>query len=302
MAASQRGLGRGLDALLKGVGTEAKEADVKNIPLSSIRPNPHQPRREFKQESLEELAQSIKSQGVLQPILVRPLVDDDEHSYELIAGERRWRATRLAGLRSIPALVKDLSDEDSLTIAIIENLQREDLNPMDEAQGLYQLQQRLNLNQDALAQRIGKSRPALANALRLLQLPDSIQDDLRTGRLTAGHARSLLAIDDPQTQISLRDRILAHGFSVREVEAQVSYWKDNGQLPDSGERMVSTPARTAPSKPPTDLDPDLAHIRDSLTEALQIKVGVSGSMSKGRLILSFSSQEQLDGIVAKLQG
>ncbi len=299
--AGARGLGKGLDALLKGVGSEAEAADIKKIPLSSIRPNPNQPRKEFHQESLEELAQSIKSQGVLQPILVRPLPEDEEHAYELIAGERRWRATKLAGQRTIPALIKDLSDDDSLTIAIIENLQREDLNSMDEALGLHQLQQRLNLSQDALAQRIGKSRPALANALRLLNLPEKMQEDLRKGNISAGHARSLLAIDDSGVQQQLRDRIVSDGISVREAEAQVSFWKDHGALPEGETLVAPQPARLSKPKAPTEMDPDLKDIQDSLANSLQIPIGIKGGLDKGKLIIPYDSADQLDLLVAKLQ-
>ena len=193
MATSTRGLGRGLDALLGGLNpdTGATPGEVKNIPLAAISPNPHQPRKEFDPVALDDLASSIKSQGVLQPILVRPL-EAQPGTFELVAGERRLRASKLAGLNEIPALVRALDDRESLAIALIENLQREDLNAMEEAEGYRQLLDQFFVTQEDLARQIGKSRPALANALRLLQLPDEVQEDVRRGKLSAGDRKSVV--------------------------------------------------------------------------------------------------------------
>ena len=303
MAMQARGLGKGLDALLKNVDSSSSskdiESDVKEIPIGSIIPNPEQPRKEFSEESLQELADSISTQGVLQPILVRPNKKSTDAEYELIAGERRWRASKKAGLKVIPALVKDISDEDSLTLAMIENLQREDLNAIDEARGLYQLQQRLGLSQDALAKKIGKSRPAIANSLRLLQLPDAIQDDVIQQKISAGHARSILALDSPEVQNQLRDRILNNDLSVRETESQVSFWKQNGLLPEAHEMPL--PKKNKPQKSaPIEVDQELLEIEDKIKAELQLPVSMKGKLEKGKIVIPFSSEQDLYFVLNKL--
>ncbi|MBG0777329.1 MAG: ParB/RepB/Spo0J family partition protein [Desulfovibrionaceae bacterium] len=306
MAVTPRGLGRGLDALLKGY--DASQAskdgpDVRTIPIRAIVPNPNQPRKEFTEASLAELAESIRSQGVLQPILVRSVRTDDGQRFEIVAGERRWRASQLAGLKEMPALVRDLSDEESLAIALIENLQREDLNPIEEALGLKELQQRFGLNQETLAKRIGKSRPAVANTMRLLQLPESAQDDIRNGHMSAGHARALLVVADPAAQQELRRRIVEQGLSVRESEAQAAQWKEQGTLPElsataPAERR-SRASRSAESAPAT---PETADVRERLTEVLGLPVALRGTLSKGSLVLTYKNREQLQGLIELLEG
>ena len=197
MAQAQKGLGRGLEALLGGFGAE-RETDnaVLVLPLEAIRANPDQPRRTFSDDALAELADSIREQGLLQPVLVRPVSGHGPASYEIVAGERRWRAARLAGLVEIPVLVRQVDDETGFALALVENLQREDLNPMEEAAGYQLLVSRYGLSQDAVSKKVGKSRSAVANALRLNGLSEPIRADLAGGRLTAGHARAWLALPE----------------------------------------------------------------------------------------------------------
>jgi ParB family chromosome partitioning protein len=299
MAGAQRGLGKGLTALLDSAPTPSKSERIALVPLDHIVPNKQQPRRTFSDASLQDLAASISAQGVLQPILVRRASPNDEGVYELIAGERRWRAAKLANLLEIPALIKPASDEESLTFALIENLQREDLNPIEEAQGLLKLQEQLACNQDKLAQIIGKSRPAVANAFRLLQLPDFIQDDIRNGALSAGHGRGLLSIDDPEAQRQLRDKIIEHGYSVREVEAQAAHWREYTSLPQT--QLVSVLAKSQKShSAQTTPEPAVLDLQSKISEQLGLQVRLRGSLNKGQLVLPFASQEQLSAVLALL--
>src|SRR5229473_400843 len=212
---TKRGLGRGLGALLSAEPAEAES--LVEVPIDQIEVNPHQPRKVFDFTALDELAASIRSSGVIQPIIVRRFAG----AYQLIAGERRWRAARQAGLDRIPAIVREASDAESLEIALVENLLREDLNPMEEAEAYRQLLQQFGWTQEQLGQRIGRDRTSIANVLRLLRLPDEIQADLRGGRLTMGHARALLALTSAADQLRLRDEILAHDWSVRATEDSV---------------------------------------------------------------------------------
>src|SRR5215468_1535348 len=201
---AREALGRGLRALLEG--TEAVgEAELLHLPVAQVHPNPYQPRQHFDPERLQELASSLKAQGLLQPIVVRRHRD----GFELIAGERRWRAAQIAGLETIPALVKPASDEEVLGLALLENLQREDLNPLEEARAYQRLQPEFHLRQEDVARYVGKDRSSIANALRLLKLPQALQADLEAGRLSMGHAGALLALESEAEQLRLRDRILA---------------------------------------------------------------------------------------------
>jgi len=300
MSQLQRGLGKGLDALLKGVGEKSSDQEVQQIPLSLIAANPNQPRRVFSDESLQDLAESIRSQGVLQPILVRNLRTDGPVRYELVAGERRWRASKIAGLKTIPALVRTLTDDESFVIAMIENLQREDLNVMDEAFGLQELQTRLQCNQETLAKQVGKSRPAIANTLRLLQLPDATQSDLRTGRLSAGHARSLLVVAEPAAQDELRVRIIEQGLSVRQAEALSAFWKQNGSLP-AADATQSTPRPKGQRGPRAPKDAAIKALEDELQATLSLPVSMTGTREKGKIVLTYASEEQLGRIIEKLQ-
>lgn len=285
------GLGRGLDALLKGYDETPKQGDIARLQIHTIEPNPNQPRRYFNQEALQDLADSIASQGVLQPILVRELPGSQPVRYELVAGERRWRASKLAGLSDIPAIIKSLSDEASLAIALIENLQREDLNPIEEALGYQQLQQRFGLNQENLAKRVGKSRPAVANALRLLQLPDPIQQDLSTGELSAGHARSLLAITDEAAQTELWHILKSRQCSVRETERMVQNWKEGLPFEQQSSKTVKAP------KEEHQVDSSLAELEIDISKALNIRARCSGTSERGKITLSFASNEELRSLL-----
>jgi ParB family chromosome partitioning protein len=307
MATSTRGLGRGLDALLGGLSPESPAApgEVKNIALAAIIPNPNQPRKEFDPAALDDLAASIKSQGVLQPVLVRPL-PDKPGSFELVAGERRLRASKLAGLTEIPALVRPLDDRESLAIALIENLQREDLNAMEEAEGYRQLLDQFFVTQEDLARQIGKSRPALANALRLLQLPGEVQEDVRRGRLSAGHARALLAVSDPEAAEGLRRRILSKNLTVRQAEEEVSLWKATGSLslapvePEPEPEPEAEPAPRARRPRSQPKDPHRAGLQKRLGQELEAKVRIQGGPDLGKLTIPFSGRGQLLDLARRL--
>lgn len=219
MAAKKGGLGRGLDALFADNSIEEiASTSVVKLKIMDIEPNRDQPRKIFDEDALAELADSIAKHGVIQPLLVRPMPDG---SYQLVAGERRWRASRMAGLTEVPVVIKELSDDEAMALALIENLQREDLNAIEEAQGIKALMDTLSLTQDEAAERVGKSRPAVANALRLLKLPDSVIALVSDGKLSPGHARALLGFKDEQDIIETADLIIEKGLSVRDVEKLV---------------------------------------------------------------------------------
>ena len=294
MTKPQRGLGRGLDALFRGQQESEGGASVQTLPLEAVRPNPEQPRQLFSEEALAELAESIRAQGVLQPILVRPASDG---KYEIVAGERRWRASQLAGQRSIPALIREMSSEQALAIALIENLQREDLSPMEEALGFKELRDRFGLSQDEISARVGKSRPAVANMLRLLNLPQIIQDDLQAGRMTQGHARPLLGVEDEAALSALRAVILEKAPSVREVENWVADWKQSGTLPQSPARVRASKGPKGAAAPRGE---GLLQMQETLSAVLGLPVRISGDGKRGRLSITFSSPDELTGLAARL--
>lgn len=309
MAASPKGLGRGLDALLGGLKPDDTpgSGEVRNLPLASVIPNPHQPRKEFDPRALDDLAASIKSQGVLQPILVRPL-PGKPGSYELVAGERRLRASRMAGLREIPALVRDLDDRESLAIALIENLQREDLNAVEEAEGYKQLLEQFGLSQEELARQLGKSRPALANSLRLLNLPPDMLKDVREGRISAGHGRALMSVSDPEAAADLHRRILAQNLSVRQAEEEAGLWKATGSLslaapepeaaPADEPEDAAEPRSRRPRRAPQDAL--LADLQDRLARELDAKVRIQGAPERGKLTIPYQSRDQLLAVARML--
>ncbi|WP_316896459.1 ParB/RepB/Spo0J family partition protein [Pseudodesulfovibrio indicus] len=302
MALGNRGLGRGLDALLGGVREDEKitsdAAEVLQIPVDSISPNPHQPRREFSEDGLNDLAASIGTRGVLQPILVRPL---GGRNFELVAGERRLRASKLAGLTEIPSLVREMTDQESLAIALIENLQREDLNAIEEALGYQRLQQEFGLSQDELGRQVGKSRSAVANALRLLNLPAPVQADIQQGVLSAGHGRAIMAIVDAEPQAELHRRIAENGLTVRQAEAQASFFKQNKRLPGADE--IGTPASSSGTKPePKPLDPRLESLQAQLSDLLGLTVKIAGSTKKGKVTVSYTAEDDLRSVAEKLGG
>jgi ParB family chromosome partitioning protein len=302
MAIGQRGLGRGLDALLGSIKPESvNTAEVKHLPLASIRPNPHQPRKEFDPEALEDLCNSIKSQGVLQPVLVRPLTGEAT-PYELVAGERRMRASKMAGLTEIPALVRVLNDMETLAIALIENLQRSDLNAIEEARGFQQLLKDFGLSQEELARQVGKSRSALANSLRLLNLPEEIQADIQTGVLTAGHGRAIMAVD-AETGHGLYERIKGFNLSVRQAEAEAGFYKENGRLADPEELYGNEkPRGKAPrgARGAKAIDEHLVALQSQLTQVLGEAVKITGNPDRGVLSVHYQSAEQLNALAEKL--
>ncbi|EGB15472.1 parB-like partition protein [Pseudodesulfovibrio mercurii] len=299
MTATNRGLGRGLDALLGGVREDEKvtadAAEVRLIPVGAITPNPHQPRREFSEEALNDLAASIETRGVLQPILVRPL---GKGKYELVAGERRLRASRKAGLTDIPSLVREMTDQESLAIALIENLQREDLNAVEEALGYQRLQQEFGLSQEELARQVGKSRSAVANSLRLLNLPESVQTAIQQNVLSAGHGRAIMAVSAPEPQAELHRRIAENGLTVRQAEAQASFFKQHGRLPGADEIGAAPSSRSAKSEP-RPLDPRLETLQGELSDLLGLTVKISGSPEKGKLTVSYAAEDDLRSVAER---
>lgn len=306
MAIGQRGLGRGLDALLGSIQAESvNTAEVRLIPISKIVPNPHQPRKEFDPQALDDLSASIKVQGVLQPILVRPLPDGKD-GFELVAGERRTRASKMAGLKEIPALVRTLTDMETLAIALIENLQREDLNAIEEARGFQQLLKDFGLNQEELARQVGKSRSALANSLRLLNLPEDIQADIQSGVLTAGHGRAIMSVEGESSQ-TLFERIKEFNLSVRQAEAEASFFKEHGRLAEPEELYGSvTPRGKAvrgtrnPRQSAGKSGEDVRDIQTRLADLLGKTVKITGSQEKGVLAISYHSPEELQQLVQLL--
>ncbi len=280
--AMKKGLGRGLDALL-GDYTQPTPEGVQELDIHLIDTNAGQPRKDFDQEKLQELADSIRQHGVVQPILLR----QNEERYVIVAGERRFRAARLAGLEKVPAIVKDLDEAQVMEVALIENLQREDLNPIEEAAAIRFLMQQHDLTQEEVSKRLSKSRPAIANSLRLLTLPEPVQAYLRNGKLQAGHARALAGLQDPEAQAVLADKIVGEGLSVRAAE---SLAREQGQKPP---RQKKEPPAT---------DPDLAAAEASLREWLGTKVSIQGSSQRGRIVIEYYNAELLQGIYDLLRG
>lgn len=273
-----RGLGRGLGALLSSTPTEGDT--LLEIGVEEIEPNPNQPRKAFDSRALDELAASIKTSGVIQPVIVRR----QGPRYQLVAGERRWRAASQAGLVRIPAIVREVTDAESLELALVENLLREDLNPMEEAEAFDKLLARFAWTQEELAQRIGKERSSIANALRLRHLPLPIQDDLRAGRLTMGHARALLALATPAEQLRLRDEILAQDWSVRATEDTVrATIAGRPRRPKQRRRSV-----------------EMVALEDALQRALMTRVRVVGGERQGRIEVSYANAEELERLAGLL--
>lgn len=273
-----KGLGRGLDALLAGDSEDNKDT-LQNLKLDQLQPGKYQPRTHMDQESLAELAESIKSQGIMQPILARALIAGN---YEIIAGERRWRAARLAGLTEVPVLVRVVADEAALAMSLIENIQRENLNPLEEATGIQRLINEFDMTHQLAAEAVGRSRSAVSNLLRLLNLTAPVQDLLVHNKLEMGHARALLPLPNA-TQIQAGQEIASKQLSVREAERLV--------------KRLLTPPKPATPQP----DRDVLHLQESLAEKLGTKVTVKTSKKgKGKLIIDYGSLEQLDDIISKL--
>jgi ParB family chromosome partitioning protein len=280
-----RGLGRGLDALLGGEpAAAAPSGGPASVALSVLRPGRYQPRTKMNPESLAELADSIRAQGVMQPILVRPV---DAQRYEIIAGERRFRAAQMAGLTEVPVIVRDVPDEAALAMALIENIQREDLNPLEEAQGVQRLIREFDFTHEQAAEAIGRSRSATSNLLRLLNLAAPVQEMLMGGQLDMGHARALLAVDSA-SQVRLGHEIVIKGLSVREAEALVARHER------ADEPRGAAPARRA-SRDVERLEEELA---DILGAVVHVQANAKGG---GRLVIQYSSLDQLDGLIARLK-
>lgn len=280
MSVKKRGLGRGLDVLL---GVERQEGgtgpELREIAIGLIHPSPYQPRQVFEPEALQGLADSIRAQGVIQPLVVRARAGE----YELIAGERRWRAAQLAGLSRVPAVIREVDDTRAAALALIENLQREDLNPLEEAQGMRRLIEGFGLTHQQVAEALGYSRPAVSNTLRLLELAEPVQEMLATGDLDMGHARALLPLPR-EMQFDVARRVAARGYTVRDVE-----------------KLVQARLEPAPSRPEATPDADWLAMERRLSERLGAEVHLRpGARGRGQLQIRFDSLAQLDGILALL--
>jgi len=290
MAIKKRGLGRGLDALLGGsspatLEEEAAKVDsreLQHLPLDLIQRGKYQPRRDMDPQALEELANSIKAQGVMQPIVVRPI---GAGRFEIIAGERRWRASQQAGLDKIPAMVREVPDEAAIAMALIENIQREDLNPVEEAVALQRLQQEFELTQQQVADAVGKSRTTVTNLLRLIALPEEIKTMLSHGDLEMGHARALLGLP-PEQQVEGARHVVARGLTVRQTEALVRQWLNSKSKPVEKQKA----------------DPDIARLEQRLAEKLGSPVQIKhGQKGKGQLVIRYSSLDELQGVLAHIR-
>jgi ParB family transcriptional regulator, chromosome partitioning protein len=282
---SKKTLGKGIDALL-GEVENTGSAPVSELPLSALSPNPEQPRREFDDASLRELADSIRERGVLQPILAEAHGDG---AYVIVAGERRVRAARLAGLQKIPVVVREFTQQEKLEIALIENVQREDLTPVEEARAYRRLMDLANLNQEQVALKVGKDRSTVANSLRLLKLPEEAQEALGKGSISAGHARALLILVNPADQHMLLKRIVEAGISVREAESMAAALnKGKKGTPRPGRGGEVGVARR---------EPEVRDIEQRLIEKLGTKVELKGSVKKGRIEISYFSSEDLERLL-----
>jgi len=314
MVAKRRGLGRGLDALLGGgsksvatatleedAGTETAAStdsapaasdeggrpvgDLRELPIDLLQPGKYQPRTDMHQESLQDLANSIKAQGVLQPIVVRRI---DGNRYEIIAGERRWRAAQLAELHEVPAVIRDVPDEAAIAMALIENIQRENLNPIEEANALHRLIEEFELTHQQAADAVGRSRAAVSNLLRLLSLNTDVRRLLENGDLEMGHARALLTLEGEQQSKAARD-VVARGLSVRETEQLVN-------------RLRDASASTKSTSSTKTVDPDIQRLQDELAEKLGAKVALQhANNGKGKLVVHYNTLDELDGILAHIK-
>jgi len=294
MATKRQSLGKGLDALLGLAeditadqelaidGKKISDGTLKQIPVEFLQRGEYQPRREFNADSLQELADSIASQGLIQPIVVREIA---QNKYEIIAGERRWRAVQLAGLDTIPAMVREISDQATIAMALIENIQREDLNAIEESQALIRLQDEFNLTQQQVAQAVGKSRSAVTNLMRLATLQPLVQQQLERGDIELGHAKCLLALEG-ETQILAARTVASEGLTVRQTEVLVKKL----QSPDTGKQSIATPNQ------------DIVNLQTELSEKLGAAVKIQhGSRGSGKLTISYNSVDELDGILSHLK-
>lgn len=284
MAVKRNGLGRGLESLFVDNSVEEINASTNKLKLMEIEPNHDQPRKIFDEKALSELADSISQHGVLQPLVVRPMTNG---GYQLVAGERRWRAARIAGLSEVPVIIKELTDEETIEIAMIENLQREDLNPLEEALGYSYMMQELKITQEEAAEKVGKSRPAIANALRLLKLPEEIQEMVKNNLISAGHARALLGFANKEAMIETANLIIKEDISVRQIEALVKAEK------------------TAPVKPkePKKREKFFSEVELALVNNLgrKVKIKENGKKGSGVLEIEFFDKSDLESLALQLE-
>lgn len=295
MVAKKRGLGRGLDALLGGINQEAEAAqesvqrdnsNLNKLPVDLIQRSRYQPRKEFDSDSIRELADSIAAQGVIQPIVVRAV---ENERYELIAGERRWRAAQQAGLDEIPVVIKDVTEEAAMAMGLIENIQREDLNPMEEATALSRLLLEFELTHQAVAKAVGKSRTTVTNLLRLLELNDDIKALVESGKLEMGHARTLLGLKG-EKQSEAAAKVVAQGLSVRETERLVRRLQGEEEQPAKAQQTA------------VEEDPDIRRLLSDLTDRLGAKVNLQqNAKGKGKLVISYNSLDELEGILEHIK-
>ena len=276
MPKKTHGLGRGLDSLFQAMEIEEAGSGILEIAVGQLDPNPDQPRQTFDDESLAQLAESIRDQGVLQPLLVVPSTGG---RYRIVAGERRFRAGRLAGLDTLPCIVKDIDVIRQMEIALIENLQREDLNPMEAAKGIQALMKQCGYTQEKVSARLGKSRPAVANLLRMLSLPEEITEMVRDGRLSAGHARVLAGLGSEEEQVRLGRKAADEGMSVRQLEQLASAVKA---------------AKPAKKRKPAQLSAELSELQDKIRMKTGLKSTLTGSVSKGKIVLQYSTRDELE--------
>ena len=281
MAKAKGGLGKGLDALFVDNNTDAASTSV--LAISDIEPNRDQPRKQFDPAALADLADSIREYGVLQPLVVRPMTDG---SYQLVAGERRWRAARMAGLSEVPVVVRELSDVQTMELALIENLQREDLNAIEEAAGYKELMEKFGFTQEQVSAKVGKSRPVVTNALRLLNLPPEVLTMVETGQISAGHARALLAFEDDSAIRLIAKEILKKGLSVRQVELLAKKSRQEKKAPRQQSAWDNS---------------YFAEVQLALCQCLSRKVKVEGEGNKGRLVIEFYNEDDLRQIAAVLE-
>lgn len=272
--AKKRGLGKGLDALFIDNSAQS-EGEVQTLSISEIEPNKDQPRKEFDQEGLIQLADSIQTHGILQPLLVRPLADGH---YQIVAGERRWRASRMAGLTQLPVVVREMSQEEVMQIALVENLQREDLNPLEEALGYETLMEDFNFTQDQVAKAVGKARSGIANSLRLLRLPEEVKELVKSNKISQGHAKVLLSLEDEEKIIELAGEVVKKQLSVRQLE-----------------NVIKSSIKEKPQK--AGKTSYLKEVELSLTEQLGTKVKLAGTETSGTIQLAYYSEEELQKII-----
>jgi len=292
MSDKRKSLGRGLDALLGQPGeaeTKNQKQGLTEIPIEQIGPGPFQPRKQIDESQLNELAQSIKVQGVIQPIVVRERAIADSHTgvrFEIIAGERRWRATQIAGLENIPAVIRTIADSEAVAVALIENIQRENLNPLEEANAFQRLIIEYEMSHQEVANSVGRARASITNALRLLDLPSSVQELVNKKMLTMGHARALLSIQDRGMQLEVANLIVEKGLSVREAEGLVR-------------KIVE---KKKPNQQKTTADPDIQRLEKDLTNRLGARVSIKHKKTgSGTLSIKYSSSDELEGILSKIR-